>query len=198
MLIAGELIEAGTGRRQQHNVAFGRQIRGLANGRLQRLGAGNRDRCADLRFDLCRSCTDCVHTFYALCDQQLQFAVVAALVLAAEDEVNVGWERFQRLDRRINIGSLGIVVVLHPAQRGNVFKAVLDGSEILDGTSYRHWLNSGGHADGNGSQHVLHVVRTLQSNFFNRHDLDFFTSTIKNYAAPHIGSAPDLMLAAEP
>ena len=106
--------------------------------------------------------------------QRLQLAVVAVLVPAAEDEVNVGRKRLQRLDRRIHVGGLGIVVVLHAAQRGHVLQAMLHGAKILDRAANRRRLHSGGHADGDGGQHVLHVVRALQRNLGERHDLHHF------------------------
>ena len=135
--------------------------------------------------------------------QRLQLAVVAVLVLAAEDEVNVGRKRFQRLDRRVHVGGLGVVVVLHAAQRGDVLQAMLHGAEILDRAANRRRLHSGGHADGDGGQHVFHVVRALQRNLGERHDLhrflvSIYSVAIHNRAVLHKRAALHLMLAAEP
>ena len=44
--------------------------------------------------------------------KRIQHGVVAALVFAAEDQVNAAGERFERLDGGIDVRGLGVVVVL--------------------------------------------------------------------------------------
>src|SRR6267378_6564548 len=86
----------------------------------------------DLRFNLCGGRSNCVHTLDALPKQIVQHGVVAAFVLATENQVNIGREGLESLDGGVDIGSLRVVVVIDAGDLGDEFQPVLDGFEIPD------------------------------------------------------------------
>src|SRR6202021_221021 len=99
LLIILELIEARTSRRQQHHIAWLRHSVRLAECVLQGLCVDHFN-ILNLRFDLRRRRPDRVHTLHPLPQQIIEHSVVAALVLAANNEMDVPGKRLQRLDRR--------------------------------------------------------------------------------------------------
>ena len=110
MLVVLELVEAGAGWGQQDDVAGYGRYTGLADGVLQSLGM--HDLGFNLGFDFRRRSADRIDALDPLSKQFIEDGVVATFVLAAEDEVNVRGKRFQSLDGRIDVGGLGIVVVV--------------------------------------------------------------------------------------
>ena len=83
-----------------------------------------------LRFDLRRRRADRVDALHPLAQQIVEHGVVAAFVFAAENQVDVRGERFQRFDRRIDVGGFGVVVVVDAADGGDKFQPVLDRLEV--------------------------------------------------------------------
>src|ERR1019366_6497782 len=98
----------GAGWSQQHNIArTGRFASPLDRG-LQRPDARDLSSLR-LRLDLGGGRTDGVHALHSLLEQRIQYAVVAAFVFAAKNEVNAAGKRLQRLNGGVDISSLGIV-----------------------------------------------------------------------------------------
>ena len=170
MLVAFELIKAGAGRSQQDNVAgFGRGIR-LPDGILQGLGVHHIGGF-NLRFNLRRGRADRVDALHSLAQQVVQYRVVAALVLAAENQVEVCRERFQRLDGRVHVGGLGVVVVVDAADGRHKFQAMFDRLEIAHRLA--NFLGCASHqsACAHGGQNILEIVCAFQRYLGNLHDL---------------------------
>src|ERR1017187_5858503 len=124
VFVAVKLIEAGAGWSQQHNIArTGRFASPLDRG-LQRPGACDLSSLR-LRLDFCGGCANGIDPLHSLLEQRIQHTVVAALVLAAKNEVDAAGKRLQRLDGRVNIGGFGIVVILDATDRSPELQAML-------------------------------------------------------------------------
>src|SRR5215472_926309 len=104
VLVVVKLVEAGAGRRQQHDIARGGGLKGLADRALDGAGAQQGRRSLDLRGDLIGGGADQVGAPGAGTQQRVEDRVVAALVLASQDNVDVAGEGFQGLHRGVNIG----------------------------------------------------------------------------------------------
>ena len=68
----------------------------------------------------------------------------------------------QRFNRRIGVGSLGIIVIRYAINRSNVFNAVLNAAEVTQHISHIADAHTGEKAAGNGCQHVFFVVTAKQ------------------------------------
>ena len=91
MLVILKLVEAGTSWSEQNNVS------GLGGcGSLPHCGfncaRGNDLRSLDLRLDLVRRCSNRINAFHPLAKQIVQHRIVAALILAPENQMDVGSE----------------------------------------------------------------------------------------------------------
>ena len=113
VFVALELIEAGAGRSKKNNVARHRRFAGAPDGVFQSLRMFDFGSALNLRFDLGGRGSDGVHALHALSQQLIEHGVVAALILATENQVNVRRKRFQRLDSGIDVRGFGVVVVIH-------------------------------------------------------------------------------------
>src|ERR1017187_4242346 len=169
MFVADELIEAGTGGRQQYDVSRDCRFAGAAHCVVYRAGTDDM-RSFYLGLNLLRGRADGVKPLHSLFQKGIERAVVAALVLAAENEVNSSGKRFQRLDGCIDIGRLGVVVVLNATNTRDIFQPVLDRFEIRNSTANVSRIDACEHARAYSRQHVLDVVRALQRNFTDVHD----------------------------
>ena len=69
-------------------------------------------------FDFGGSGSDGVDALDAGAEETVQDGVVAALVFASENEVNVGRKRFERFDGGVDVGGFGIVVVIDAGDFG--------------------------------------------------------------------------------
>ena len=90
-----------------------------------------------LRLDLLRGRADGVDGLDARAEQIGELGVVGVLVFAAEDEVNAAGECGDGLGGGVDVGGLGVVVEFDAVDGGDVFEAMLDGLEILDGRANR-------------------------------------------------------------
>src|ERR1017187_1052274 len=124
VFVAVKLIKAGAGWSQQHYIArTGRFTRALDCG-LERPDACDLSSLR-LRLDLSGSRANGIDALHSLLEQRIQHTVVAALVLAAKNEVDAAGKRLQHFDGRVNVGGLRIVVILHPANTGQELQALL-------------------------------------------------------------------------
>ena len=89
MFVALKLIEAGAGRSQQNNVARHSGLAGAPDGVFQSFRMIDFGSALNLRFDLGGCGSYRVHALDALPQQVVEHCVVAALILAAENQVNV-------------------------------------------------------------------------------------------------------------
>src|ERR1019366_7517396 len=198
MFVADELIEAGARGSQEHNVSRDCRFAGAAHCVVYRAGTDYL-RSFYLGLNLLRGRADGVHPLDPLLQHGIEDGIVAALVLAAEDEVNSSGKRFQRLDGRIDVGGLGIVVILNAAHRGYVFQAMLDCLEVRNGTADVSGIDACEHARAYSRQHVLDVMCALQRNLGNVQDGLFAVSVAPdNVVAAQESSVLDLSLTAEP
>jgi len=86
----------------------------------------------NLGFDFGGGGSNGVDALDAGAEEIVEDGIVAALVFAAENQVNVAGERFEGLDGGIDVGGFGIVVVIDAGDFGDEFEAVLYGLEISD------------------------------------------------------------------
>src|SRR5271165_2995921 len=136
VFVVAELVETGTGRSEQHDIARLGSLGRVLDSGFQSFGVidfgASAFRGDNLRFDLGGGGPDGVNALHALPEQIVQDGVVAAFVLATENEVDVGGERFDCLDGGVDIRCLGIVVIFHSANRTCVFQPVLDRFEVMN------------------------------------------------------------------
>src|ERR1039458_8456911 len=161
VFVAVKLIEAGASWSQQYYIARTDRFASPLDCGLQRPDARDLSSLR-LRLNLCGSRADGVHALHSLLEQRIQHTVVAALVLAAKNEVDAAGERLQRLDGRVNIGGFGIVVILDAANRSHELQAMLHRFELGDRAPNLCRLDSGQHSDTNCCEHIFEIVRALQ------------------------------------
>src|SRR5580658_1906975 len=199
MFVALELIEAGAGRSKKDNVARRSRFAGASDSVFERFRMIDFSSTPNLRLDLGRRGSDGVHALHALPQQLIEHAVVAALIPAAENEVNIRRERFQRLDRRIHIRGLGVIVVINASDPPHELQPVLDGFESPNSMPDLFGLTTDEAPDGNTREHIFQVVRTFELHFRQGHDLALVAAVTEvNMSAADKGSSFNLLLSAEP
>src|SRR5262245_1310222 len=111
MFVVLKLIEAGAGGREQDDVAGMRRARCEFDGTFERAGGLDGDAAGDLAFDLFCSSADekSENGFFA--EQRLQGSVVAAFILATENDENAVGKSVEGLERGVDVGGFRIVVV---------------------------------------------------------------------------------------
>ena len=79
-------------------------------------------------------------------------------------------ERFQRLDRSVNVGRFRIVVVLDSADRSHVFQTVFYRLEILHCSANLLSLTAHECPHTDGSHSVFDIMSALQRDLGSQHD----------------------------
>ena len=150
----------------------------MANRVFQGFGVIDFGRSVNLRFDLGSRRADRVNALHALPQEIVEHGVVAALILATENQVqmNGGREGFERLNGGVDIRGLGVVLIIHVGNFGHEFEPVLDRFEIPHGLADLLGLASGEHTDSNAGEHVFQIVRSSQRNLRDRHDFSLAVS----------------------
>src|SRR5579862_5723770 len=97
-----ELIEAGAGWSQQDGIAGGGARSGLRHRARERFAANHRDRAVQLRLYLAGCRSDQQDRVRLLRQRLRQRRIVAALVLASEDDPDAARERGDRLERGVH------------------------------------------------------------------------------------------------
>src|ERR1700728_3799683 len=129
LLIILELIEARASWSQQHYITrLGYGI-GLAQSVFQSFGVYDLD-IFNLRLNLPRRRADRISPLHPLPQQVVEHTVVTTFILAAKNEVDVRRKRLQRLNRRIHVRGLRIVVIVHAADRRHKLQPVLNRLKI--------------------------------------------------------------------
>ena len=127
-----KLIEAGAGGGEEDDIAgLGGGV-GAAHGVVEGFGVDDVGGALDLGFDLGCGRANRVDALHARSQQVVHHRVGAAFIFSAQDEVNVFRKRLERFDGRVDVGGLGVVVVLDAIDRRNVLDAVLDRLEGRD------------------------------------------------------------------
>src|SRR5208337_4998498 len=140
-----------------------------------------------------------VHALHSLSQQLMEHGVVAALILATENQVNVRGERFERLDGGIYIRGFGVVVVIHACEPGHELQPVLDGFENSDSMADLFGLATDEDTDRNSRQRVFQIVRSFQRYFGQRHDFAFAMAIPEiDMRAANKGSFFNRLFSAEP
>src|SRR5579884_1242567 len=199
VLVIFKLIEAGAGGCEEDDVTLFRCRGRTPDSSFQGFGVDDLGGSGDLRLDfLCRR-TDGVHALDALAQEIVQDRVIAALVFAAEDHVDVAGERFERLDGCIHIGGLGVIVEIYAVDGGHVLEAVLDGFEFLHGFADAVGLAADQRPYADGREDIFQIVRTLEANLTDGHDFHVISfGPPEDFAVTHEGALVHFFLAAEP
>ncbi len=143
--------------------------------------------------------SDGIHAAHALGEQRVENAVVAALVLAAQDDVDAAGEGLQGLDGGVHVGRLGVVVIVDPGDGGHKFQAVLDRLEVLDRGANPGSFDTGKRAHHHCRQHIFEIMRALQSDLAARHHRPLAALIAEdNLAAADKRATLHFPLAAEP
>src|ERR1700744_1510463 len=132
MLVILELVETGTSGSEKDNVSGHGGCRGMLDGVFESLGMVDFGSGLYVGFDFGGGSTDGIHAFDAGAEQVVENSVIAALVFATQDEMNVGGEGCEGFDGGVDVGGLGVIVVIDAGDFGYEFEAVLDGFEVLD------------------------------------------------------------------
>ena len=85
--------------------------------------------------------------------------------------MNAGREGGDGLGGGVDVGGLGVVVVLDAVDGGHELEPMLDGLELLDGAANCLGRHAGEAGRDDSGQHILDIVRALERNSGERHDL---------------------------
>ncbi len=133
VFVVFKLVEAGAGRRQQNHISRHRLAAAACSTAASSVPAGTTWRDPpDLPFDLFRRRADGVDRFDPLLQQSMELGVVGVLIFAAENEVNVPRKGGNCFCRGVDVGGLGVVVVVDALDGGNKLQPMLNGMEGRD------------------------------------------------------------------
>ena len=96
--------------------------------------------------------------FHLVFHELLDFRVVVAFVLAAEDEHRWGGHALEGIPCGIDVGGLGVVDVAHAVDGGYVFQAVFHGLEVFERLADAVFLDMERGGGDAGSHGVVEVV----------------------------------------
>src|SRR5215475_2770881 len=156
---------------------------GAANRVVQGLGMDNLGGALDVRLDLVCCHPNRVNTLHPLAEQIIQHGVVAAFVLATENQVNICGKGLERLDGGVDIRGLRVVVVLDALDGGHVFQAMLDCLEAADSLPNLVGRHTQQNSGTNACENVLHVMRALEANHAHQHNFSLPCSVAKEDSA---------------
>src|SRR5271156_904543 len=201
LLIVFKLIEAGAGGREQNDFAGLRGVGCFGYGRVERAGINDGRRSFDMSDDLFGGRADGVDGPDALLNERAHEAVVGVLVLAAENQVDTGWEGRDGFHGGIDVRGFGVVVVVDTVDVGHEFKPVFYGAKALDSNADLIGRDSGETGSADGGEDVFDIVLAferdggcLEDEFGRR----LFGSAEINCAVVDEGSLAHNAFAAEP
>ena len=152
-----------------------------------------------MRLDLSGRRSNRIHALHPLPQQFVEQCVVAAFVFATQNQVDVRGKGFQRLEGRVHIRRLRIVVVIHAAYRRHKLQPVLDRLELAHSLPNLFCRAAHERTRTNRRQHVFQIVRPLQRNLRNGDHFALLIAVAKHDAAT-ANKRPSLhfLLPAEP
>src|SRR5271155_4729743 len=106
MFVILELVEAGARGRKQNDIARRSTFAGASESVFERLRALNFGRALNLRLDLGGRGSNRIDAFHSPPQQLIEHRVVAALVLAAKNQMNIRRKRLDRLNGCVDVGGL--------------------------------------------------------------------------------------------
>ena len=109
----------------------------------------------------------------ALADELHEIREVRHLVIAAREQDDVPVERLERLDSRVRVRRLRVVVVRHAVDRRHVLDAVLDAAERLEHGDHQRGLAASEEGLCDGREGILDVVRPLDAELIRMAELVF-------------------------
>src|SRR5215470_16358695 len=164
MFVILELIEAGTSGGHEDDVARLRRLRCGFDSVFERAGLLQRNTAFDLLFDLLGRGAD-QQREDDLCPQEIaQQRVVAVLILSAEDDQDAAREGLKGFQRRIHIGSFGVVVITHSADFRHKLDAMFDACKGLDSRLDLLRTRSGQTSRCYCCQHILKIMGAGKGN----------------------------------
>ena len=125
--------------------------------------------------------------------------VLTLLVIAAADENRGPAHGFDALDRRIGIGSLGIVVIVHTALGSHEFDPVLHRMENADHSKDRLHGHLHTFCNGYGCHDIFHIAQAYQIHILvNIHQFGLFAvHTFDNLVSPQEVTVFQLVMGGE-
>src|SRR5208337_1186267 len=165
LLVILELVEAGAGRGQNHDISGLRGVRGDFHRAVQRGGAFYGHAAGDLLFNFVRSRANQERKNGFFSERLLQEGVVAALVFPAQNNQDAPEKSVQGLQGGVHVGGLRIVVVAHAGDFRNEFQPVLHAREAANCLRNGGCIHTRQARRGHGGQHIFNVVRARQRNF---------------------------------
>src|SRR6202171_3396010 len=129
MFVVLKLVEASASWREQDDIARSRRTRCNLDRALNGSCLLDRHAPGNLLPDLFRCSTNEKRQNSFFAQRLLQYGVVAALILASENDQNSSGKCIQRFQRGVHVGSFRIVVITHTANFCDKLKPVLDSSE---------------------------------------------------------------------
>src|SRR5258708_3311762 len=199
LLVVLELVEAGAGRGQEHQIAGPRRVRGNFHGALNRPSALDGHAASNLLFNFfgCRADQQGENGLFT--QRPLQQRVIAAFVFPAKNDQDSPGKSIQGLQRGIDVGRFRIVVMPHAADFRDELEAMLDACERA-----HSFCDSGGTGPGEARRHygrkdVLNVVCARERNLLETQYRLFPAVMAKNNLVfPHESALGHALLPAEP
>ncbi len=126
------------------------------------MGHGTRaldgDHATQLRLNFVGGGADQQHHARVLPQGFAKDGVVAPFILAAQNHQQVSRKSVQRLDRGVNVGSLGIIEIFHAGNFGHKLDAMLDAREGTHTFRNRRRLDSHQSCRCRGSKNIFNVM----------------------------------------
>src|SRR5258708_40225633 len=135
MLKIFELIETRARRGEQYRVAAAGAGISLFDRHIDGPATNQRDRAAQLRLDLSCRRADQQRRVRLRLEGLREQGVIAVLVLAAENDPQAAGKSMDRLQRRVDVGRLRVVVPRDSAEVAHEFEPMLDAGKRHDSGS---------------------------------------------------------------
>src|SRR6266404_6232538 len=184
---------------EEHNIARPRRLRSNLYRALDRSRALDRHASGDLLFNFLRGRADQKRKNRLFAQRFLQRGVIAAFIFASEHDQDSPGERIQRLDSRIHVRGLRIVVVAHPANLRNELQTMLHACERMHAAGDLRRLRSCEACHRHRGQYVFNVVSARQRNVLQlEDDLVLSVFTEHDFVLANKRPLGDALLPAEP
>lgn len=199
MFVILKLVKTGASRSKENDVSRLGGVRGEFDGAFESDGALNGDSALNLAFDFFGGGTDeqCEDGFSL--ERFAERRVVAAFVLATEDDENFSRESGESFESGIHVGGFGVVEIADAVKFGDEFETMLDSGKSADGGGDFCGLGSGKASGSNGSENIFEIVIAGERDVFAMKN-DFFGAVLAedDFFAAQEGALRNALPEAEP